>query len=68
LKEKPNIAQLVNDVNTVAQIGVSIFWTNLKKKPWQQKQKHNEVKKMDVGNNKRFLPEGKYLMMGNVNI
>jgi len=49
-----------------AQIGVFIFWMNQIIKILQKRLRLNEVIKMDIGNNKRFLPEGKYLMMGNV--
>jgi 2-oxoglutarate ferredoxin oxidoreductase subunit alpha len=35
-------------------------------KKWQKKLRHSEVIKMEIEDNKRFLPEGKYLMMGNV--
>jgi 2-oxoglutarate ferredoxin oxidoreductase subunit alpha len=38
----------------------------MKKKPRVKKQKLNEMKKMSIKNNKRFLPEGKHVMMGNV--
>jgi 2-oxoglutarate ferredoxin oxidoreductase subunit alpha len=35
-------------------------------KMWLIKPKYDKVKKMEIKNSKRFLPEGKHLMMGNI--
>jgi len=43
-----------------------MFWTNQHNKLWLKKPKLKEAKITSIENGKRFLPEGKHLLMGNV--
>jgi 2-oxoglutarate ferredoxin oxidoreductase subunit alpha len=52
-------------VNIAVLIGAFMFWER-KREIKLKKLELNEVKELSIKNDKRFLPEGKYVMMGNV--